>query len=50
MRSLLTEDFVKIRDGVKFTIKARKVTCVGPKGTITKDLSHMSVDIRIMKV
>jgi len=26
------------------------VTVTGPKGSITKDLSHASVDIRIMKM
>ena len=32
------------------TVKARKVTVTGPRGTITKDLSHMQIDIRIMKL
>ena len=35
---------------VKISVKARKVTVTGPKGTITKDFSHASVDIRIMKM
>jgi large subunit ribosomal protein L9e len=35
---------------VKITIKARKVTVKGPKGEITKDFSHMPIDIRILKL
>ena len=35
---------------VKVTVKARKVTVTGPRGTITKDLAHMQIDIRIMKM
>jgi len=31
-------------------VKARKVTVTGPKGQITKDLSHLAVDIRVMKM
>jgi large subunit ribosomal protein L9e len=50
MRALLTEEYLKIREGVTITVKARKVTVKGPKGSITKDFSHMSVDIRIMKM
>mmetsp|Transcript_5430 Transcript_5430/g.8409 ORF Transcript_5430/g.8409 Transcript_5430/m.8409 type:complete len:198 (-) Transcript_5430:105-698(-) len=50
MRVILTEDFVAIPDDVKLTVKARKVTVVGPKGSITKDLSHLAVDIRVMKL
>jgi len=30
-------------------VKARKVTVTGPKGSITKDFSHLSIDIRVMK-
>ena len=35
---------------VKVVTKARKVTVTGPRGTITKDLSHMQLDIRVMKL
>jgi large subunit ribosomal protein L9e len=35
---------------VKVSVKARKVTVTGPKGTITKDLSHMAIDMRVMKM
>jgi ribosomal protein L6P/L9E len=35
---------------VKIQVKARKVTVTGPRGAITKDLSHMNMDIRVMKL
>ena len=35
---------------VTVTVKARKVTVTGPRGTVTKDLSHNKVDIRVMKI
>merc|ERR1719359_1745851 len=50
MRVILKEDFVKVVEGVKVTVKARKVTVTGPRGTITKDFSHNKVDIRVMNV
>ena len=31
-------------------IKARKVTVKGPKGEITKDLSHMPIEMKCMKM
>ena len=31
-------------------VAGRKITVSGPKGSITKDLSHMPVDIRVMKL
>jgi large subunit ribosomal protein L9e len=34
---------------VKVTIKARVVTVKGSRGTIIKDLSHMAVEMQIMK-
>lgn len=34
---------------MKLTVKARKVSVTGPKGSITKDFTHIAVDIRIMK-
>ena len=34
---------------VTVTAKARKITVKGPKGEIKKDLSHLPIDIRVMK-
>jgi ribosomal protein L6P/L9E len=33
---------------VDVKVKARKVTVKGPKGSITKDLSHINIDIRVI--
>ena len=35
---------------MKVSVKARKVTVTGPRGSITKDFSHSALDIRVMKV
>lgn len=35
---------------VSVKIKARKVTVKGPKGEITKDLSHMPIEMKCMKL
>jgi hypothetical protein len=34
---------------VKVAIKARKVTVTGPKGSVTKNFSHMPCDIKVLK-
>merc|ERR1719453_757626 len=51
MRVILKEDFVRIpeEDKVTVKVKSRKVTVKGPKGEITKDLSHVGIEIKIMK-
>jgi len=38
---------VTIPDGVDVTIKARKIVVKGPRGTLSKDLSHLPLDIRM---
>merc|ERR1719460_2030663 len=50
MRLILKEDFVRIptEDKVTIKVKSRKVTIKGPKGEITKDLSHQSVEIKVL--
>ena len=50
MRVILKEDYLKIPDDVKISVKARKVTVKGPKGELTKNLSHLPIDIRVMKM
>merc|ERR1712032_946861 len=49
MRTLLTEDLVEIPDDVKVTCKARKVTVKGPRGEVTKNFSHLAVELQKMK-
>ena len=50
MRLVLKEDYLLVPADVKIDIKARKVTVTGSKGSVTKDLSHIAVDIRIVKM
>lgn len=35
---------------VKVSVKARKIVVKGPRGEIKKDLSHLPIDIRVMKM
>lgn len=49
MRQILTEEWLQIPDYVEVAIKSRKVTVKGERGSVTKDLSHMSVEMQIMK-
>merc|ERR1712083_909633 len=48
MRTLLTEDFVEIPDDVTITYKARQVSVKGPRGEVTKDFSHLAVELQRM--
>ena len=51
---MVSEKFYEVFDLsfhiVKISVKARKVTVTGPRGKIVKDLSHKSIDIRVMKM
>merc|ERR1712051_882243 len=49
MRTLLTEDFVEIPDDVTVTLKARKVTVKGKRGEVTKNFSHLAVELQKLK-
>ena len=46
MKFLLTEEFVKIPDGVKVSVKARVVTIEGPRGKIVKNFKHVACDFK----
>jgi len=45
MASELAERFVEIPSDVKVEIKGRKVAITGPRGSISEDLSHMTVEL-----
>jgi hypothetical protein len=49
MRDILKTEELDIPDGVDVTIKSRLVTVKGPRGTLTKNLRHADVDIRVLK-
>jgi large subunit ribosomal protein L9e len=44
MRYIHSEETLDIPEGVKVTIKSRKVTVEGPRGKLQKDLSHLAVN------
>jgi large subunit ribosomal protein L9e len=51
MRTILKEDFLAVPAEIKsIKVKARKVTVEGPKGTVTKDFSHIALDIKVLNM
>ncbi|KAI1499646.1 60S ribosomal protein L9 [Biscogniauxia marginata] len=44
MRYIHSEETLEIPEGVKVTIKSRNVTVEGPRGKLSKDLSHLAVN------
>jgi len=49
MRQINAVKSITVPKGVEVTIKNRKVTVKGPRGTLSRDLSHMRVDLRVEK-
>merc|ERR1711924_309736 len=45
MKQVYSKSTVTIPDGVTVDIKSRVVKVVGPRGTLTKNFKHMSVDL-----
>ncbi|ODV68683.1 ribosomal protein L6 [Hyphopichia burtonii NRRL Y-1933] len=43
MKYVHTEQILDVPEGVTVAIKARNITVVGPRGTLTKDLKHIDV-------
>ncbi len=49
MRDILKTEELDIPEGVEVTVKSRLVTVKGPRGTLSKNLRHAEVDIRLLK-
>ncbi|KIP12903.1 hypothetical protein PHLGIDRAFT_27241 [Phlebiopsis gigantea 11061_1 CR5-6] len=49
MRDILKTEELEIPEGVEVTVKSRLVTVTGPRGTLSKNLRHADVDIRLVK-
>jgi large subunit ribosomal protein L9e len=49
MRLLAASRTVAIPEGVTVEVKGRKARVVGPRGTLTRDLSHLALDMYITK-
>ena len=48
MRDVLKTEELDIPEGVEVTVKSRLVTVKGPRGTLSKNLRHADVDIRLV--
>ncbi|KAK3394588.1 ribosomal protein L6, alpha-beta domain-containing protein [Podospora didyma] len=49
MRYIHSEETLEVPSNVKIAIKSRLVTVEGPRGKLTKDLSHLAVSFNIIK-
>jgi large subunit ribosomal protein L9e len=49
MRYIHSEEILEVPENVKVSIKSRLVTVEGPRGTLTKDLSHIAVNFSVPK-
>ncbi|KAJ1962155.1 60S ribosomal protein L9B [Dipsacomyces acuminosporus] len=46
MKHVLKDDFVTIPEGVTVEIKSRVIRVTGPRGTLSRDLRHINMDIQ----
>lgn len=46
MKQVLETRFVKVPKGVTVVVGSRKVTVTGPRGTLSRDFTHRSLDIQ----
>ena len=49
MRDVLQTEELDIPEGVEITVKSRIITVKGPRGTLTKNVRHIDMDIRLAK-
>lgn len=49
MRDVLKTEELEIPEGVEISIKSRLITVTGPRGTLTKNVRHVNMDIRLLK-
>ena len=49
MRDVLKTEELDIPEGVTVDIKSRVITVKGPRGTLTKNVRHIDMDIRLQK-
>ncbi|TRM67705.1 ribosomal protein L6, alpha-beta domain-containing protein [Schizophyllum amplum] len=49
MRDVLKTEELEIPAGVDVQIKSRQIKVTGPRGTLTKNVRHVDMDIRIIK-
>lgn len=49
MRDVLKTEELEIPDNVEISIKSRVIIVTGPRGTLTKNVRHVNMDIRLLK-
>jgi large subunit ribosomal protein L9e len=49
MRDILKTEELEIPDGVTVSVKSRVIVVTGPRGTLTKNVRHINMDIRLVK-
>jgi len=49
MRDVLQTEELEIPEGVAVEIKSRIIKVTGPRGTLTKNVRHVDMDIRVLK-
>jgi len=49
MRDVLKTEELEIPEGIEVSIKSRLITVTGPRGTLTKNVRHIDMDIKLLK-
>jgi large subunit ribosomal protein L9e len=49
MKDVLQTEELDIPEGVEVSIKSRLIKVSGPRGTLTKNVRHVDMDIRLIK-
>lgn len=49
MRDVLKTEELDIPEGVTIEVKSRIITVTGPRGTLTKNVRHVDMDIKLLK-
>ncbi|KAG7449083.1 ribosomal protein L6 [Guyanagaster necrorhizus] len=49
MRDVLQTEELDIPEGIDVSVKSRLITVKGPRGTLTKNVRHVDMDIRLIK-
>ncbi|KAF8205078.1 ribosomal protein L6, alpha-beta domain-containing protein [Pholiota molesta] len=49
MRDVLKTEELEIPAGVEISVKSRVIAVTGPRGTLTKNVRHVDMDIRVVK-
>src|SRR6266404_6970163 len=49
MRDILQTEELEIPNGVTVSVKSRVIVVTGPRGTLTKNVRHINMDVRLIK-